>query len=71
MSPGLSLRLQCWKLSAENQDREINGLFDAMDFFNTEEGEILTYDSEDVIITKGKRINVTPAWKWAEGNLRR
>jgi len=55
----------CWKLTTDNQDREINGLLDAMNFFNIDEGEILTYDDEDVILTKGKRIDVTPAWKWA------
>ena len=55
----------CWKLTTDNQDREINGLLDAMDFFDSEEGEILTYDSEDIILTKGRRIDVTPAWKWA------
>ena len=55
----------CWELTADNQDREINGLLDAMEFFNQEEGAILTFDTEDIILTKGKKINVTPAWKWA------
>jgi len=55
----------CWELTADNQDREINGLLDAMEFFNQEEGTILTFDTEDLILTKGKKINVTPAWKWA------
>ena len=54
----------CWELNTDNQDREINGLLDAMGFFDLEEGEILTYDSEDLILTNGKRINVMPAWKW-------
>ena len=55
----------CWKLTVDNQDREINGLLAAMDFFNSNDGEILTYNSEDVILTKGKKISVLPAWKWA------
>ena len=53
----------CWELSADNQDREINGLLGAMEFFGLAEGEILTYDTEDLILTNGKTITVTPAWK--------
>jgi len=57
----------CWELTGDNQNREINGLLDVMEFFNREEGKILTYDTEDVILTNGKKISVTPAWKWAAG----
>ncbi|MCL2762836.1 MAG: ATP-binding protein [Treponema sp.] len=53
----------CWELSADNQDREINGLLDAMEFFNVAEGEILTYNTEDLILTRGKRITIMPVWK--------
>jgi len=53
----------CWELGADNQDREINGLLDALDFFGLEEGEILTHDTEDLILARGKKIHVTPAWK--------
>ncbi|MCL2192584.1 MAG: ATP-binding protein [Treponema sp.] len=53
----------CWELGMDNQDREINGLIDALDFFDLEEGEILTHNTEDLILTRGKRIHVTPAWK--------
>ena len=63
-SPNDTLCIQaCWELNADNQDREINGLIDALDFFNLEEGEILTYNTEDIVLTKGKKITVTPAWK--------
>ena len=54
----------CQELNAENQDREINGLLEAMDFFGLEEAAILTYNDEDTIMTGGKRINVVPVWKW-------
>jgi predicted AAA+ superfamily ATPase len=54
----------CWELTSDNQDREINGLLEAMDFFNVDEGEILTHDAEDTILINGKKINVMPAWKW-------
>ncbi len=53
----------CWELTLDNQDREINGLLKAMDFFNTEEGIIITFDTEDIIQTAGKKIDVIPAWK--------
>jgi len=56
----------CWELNTDNQDREINGLLDAMEFFNLKKGEILTFNTEDIILTNGKKINVKPAWavKW-------
>jgi len=55
----------CWELTHDNQDREINGLIEAMDFFNTDRGTILTFNTEDIIQTGGKKINVIPAWKYA------
>jgi hypothetical protein len=54
----------CWELNIDNQDREVNGLLDAMEFFNMEEGEILTCNTEDIILVNGKKINVIPAWKY-------
>ena len=47
-----------------NQDREIRGLIEAMDFFNQDSGIILTQNSEDIIRTSGKEIAVIPAWKY-------
>ena len=54
----------CWELNHDNQDREIKGLLEAMDFFDKKKGLILTYNSEDIIKTAGKTIDVIPAWKW-------
>jgi predicted AAA+ superfamily ATPase len=51
----------CWELTNDNQDREINGLLEAMDFFHLDTGTILTFDTEDVIQISGKRISVIPA----------
>jgi predicted AAA+ superfamily ATPase len=61
----------CWELTPDNQDREINGLLEAMDFFNLDYGTIFTFDTEDIIQTAGKRIDVIPAWKVMaqEGNF--
>jgi predicted AAA+ superfamily ATPase len=56
----------CWELTQDNQDREINGLLEAMDFFNQESGIIYTYNTEDIIQTAGKTITAIPAWKIGE-----
>lgn len=53
----------CWELNSDNQDREINGLLEAMIFFDLDFGEIITFNSEDLILINGKEINVIPAWK--------
>ncbi|GHV94664.1 ATP-binding protein [Spirochaetia bacterium] len=54
----------CWEMNEDNQDREIDGLLEAMEFFNQNEGIILTHDAEDTILTAGKKIEVIPVWKW-------
>ncbi|MDR0555254.1 MAG: ATP-binding protein [Treponema sp.] len=59
----------CHELTLENQDREIRGLVGALDFFNQNEGVILTHNTEDLIVTNGKRIAVTPAWKLENNGL--
>jgi len=53
----------CWELNSDNQDREINGLLEAMNSFDLDYGEIITFNSEDLILINGKKINVIPAWK--------
>ena len=55
----------CWELNTDNQDREIQGVLEAMNFFEQEEGTILTFNTEDLILTAGKKIQVVPVWKWA------
>jgi predicted AAA+ superfamily ATPase len=57
----------CWELTKEDQDREINGLLQAMEYFDQKKGIILTYNTEDIILKAGKRIEVIPAWKWGIG----
>lgn len=54
----------CYDLNEENQDREIKGLIEAVDFFGLKEGLILTYNQEDDFEIKGKKIIVKPVWKW-------
>jgi predicted AAA+ superfamily ATPase len=53
----------CWELTQDNQDREIQGLLEAMEFFNLDCGTIFTFNTEDLIQTAGKTIKVNPAWK--------
>jgi hypothetical protein len=40
---------------------EINSLLEAMDFFHLYTGTILTFNTEEVIQTAGKRISIIPA----------
>jgi predicted AAA+ superfamily ATPase len=56
------------ELGPENEEREVRGLLAAMNFFELDQGIILTRNSEDLINIAGKRIQVTPAWKfdWAQ-----
>ena len=56
----------CYELSIDNQDREIKGLLEAMDFFESRKGIIITHNTEDLIRTAGKEISVIPAWRWCK-----
>ncbi|OOH88617.1 AAA family ATPase [Pasteurellaceae bacterium 15-036681] len=57
----------CWQLTAENLTRERDGLLDAMNFFDFEQGLIITLDQEDKMIVDGKVIEVVPFWKMFGG----
>lgn len=52
------------ELSEENKDREINGLVEAMEKFNLNEGLILTYDDEGEMKINKKTIKIKPVYKW-------
>ena len=54
----------CYLLNLDNQRRELNGLLDAMDYFDLKKGTIVTLDQQDVIMDKGRRIEVVPVWKF-------
>ena len=54
----------CYTITKESKEREINGLLEAMERFKIKEGNILTYDHEEKIKIKMKRIRFTPVWKW-------
>jgi predicted AAA+ superfamily ATPase len=54
----------CWELNRDNEEREIRGLLEALEFFGAAEGLILTRDTDDLINSEGKTIRVLPAWKY-------
>lgn len=54
----------CYDFNDENQDREIQGLLEAMEEFKLNEGLILTFNQEDNFEFNDKKIIVKPVWKW-------
>jgi predicted AAA+ superfamily ATPase len=51
-------------LNQKNKEREVNGLEEALENFNLEEGLILTEDSQDTIKKDGKTVKIKPVWYW-------
>ena len=50
----------CWKVTPENMTREMDGLRDAMEFFDLTEGTIVTLDQRDLFEKDGKTIHLVP-----------
>jgi predicted AAA+ superfamily ATPase len=55
----------CYELTLENSMREKNGLNEALDFFGSDNGVILTFNQKDAYIRNGKKIEIKPAWEFA------
>lgn len=51
-------------LDFRNEDREINGLLEAMETFGLKEGLIITEDQQEERKIKEKKVKIMPAWKW-------
>ncbi len=51
----------CYELTPDNLDRELNGLFEAMAFFNLTTGTLVTLHQSDEIERDGKVVRVIPA----------
>jgi len=51
----------CAELNTDNTQREVNGLWDGLDFFGLNEGTILTINQRDLIKKGNQKINVTSA----------
>ncbi|MDR3286184.1 MAG: ATP-binding protein [Prevotellaceae bacterium] len=60
----------CYELTPENREREQRGLQEAMDFFKTDKGLIVTYNQKDAYIYNGKRIDVVPAWEYCDFQIK-
>jgi hypothetical protein len=57
----------CYSLEKENEEREINGLIEAMNQSRLNNGLILTYGNEKEITKDGINIKIMPTWKWLLG----
>ncbi|HAT73898.1 MAG: hypothetical protein US30_C0004G0003 [Candidatus Moranbacteria bacterium GW2011_GWF2_36_839] len=51
-------------LDANNREREIGGLLEAMEKYKLSSGLILTSDDDEEIILQNRTIIVKPIWKW-------
>lgn len=54
----------CAELNFDNKSREIEGLLEALEFFDLQSGTILTLNQQDYFNISGKEIKVVPVWKW-------
>jgi uncharacterized protein len=54
----------CYDLTLENKQRELDGLLEALNSYNLKEGLLLTYDEEEEVTIKNKKISILPVWKW-------
>lgn len=59
----------CFRLNADNKEREINGLLEAMGYFGLKEGLLLTMDEEDQLITSAGTILIKTVRKWSREEL--
>lgn len=57
----------CLQLNQNNLDRELAGLFEAMDFFNQKDGVIITRDQSDTFTKADRTIQTIPFYQWATG----
>jgi predicted AAA+ superfamily ATPase len=57
-------KLELIEVTYELDQEHVNKVFKAMEELGLKEGLIITWDDEDLIEEKGKRIKVVPLWKW-------
>jgi len=53
-----------WQLTDHNKKRELNGLLEALNKYNLNQGLLLTFDQENIIKIDNKKIILMPVWKW-------
>jgi uncharacterized protein len=54
----------CHSLHADNRDREVNGLMEALEFFDVKTGYILTSNQSDSLKIEGRKLVVQPVWEF-------
>ncbi|MAF36314.1 AAA family ATPase [archaeon] len=54
----------CYKVTDENENREVQGLLEAMKECDIKKGLILTYNQKDEIEVQEKKIELKPVWEW-------
>ncbi|OPX62537.1 MAG: hypothetical protein A4E33_02286 [Methanoregula sp. PtaB.Bin085] len=57
----------CYELTTENRERELAGLYSAMEEHRLAEGYLLTYQQEEMITRGALVVRVLPVWKWLTG----
>ncbi|HCC71606.1 MAG TPA: AAA family ATPase [Bacteroidales bacterium] len=58
----------CYELNADNEQRETEGLMEAMKFYQLKEGLLLTHNEEDQLKINSGLIKILPVWKWVPGH---
>lgn len=54
----------CYEVTIDNQKREVEGLVEALDFFDLPKGFIITYNQKDTLFFKSKTIELLPAFQF-------
>jgi len=54
----------CYHLNADNLDRELNGMIEALAYFKLDEGLLITHTQRDLFEKDGKKIVVLPAHEY-------
>lgn len=58
----------CWELNRDNLDREIEGMVEALDFFGSKTGLIITFDQSDKFTIREKTIIAKPFYEWGNNS---
>ncbi len=54
----------CYEINGDNKTRELNGLLEAMVFFDLNEGFIITQNQKDTLELEGKKVYMIPAYDY-------
>lgn len=52
------------EINADNEEQEVEGLVEAMEYLKLTKGIIVTFDQEDHILIRNMNIRLVPAWKF-------